>query len=428
MRQCVSTSALERPSLDYSLADGLHSDSEGPLRLSKVRRAAGAVGDSPVGKLANRIGSRLPSLSLRQRAPSIPPVRTPSLRSSPTSRAPSRTNSYRMSTRNPSFTAPSFAAHLEGQDQDVQRIPGMSSPPSTPLRAEMEHEPREPVLSMDIPIQSPVAEEPIDRKALASTPLLPSPMLERRPSDHDKIQSPLQSPTVADSPIFSFTGMSPASAPVLPSYPTPPLSTKPSFASFGGMQSSQILPLPDNSLAALRIENKWGGKLGHANFVVYPTPYMPEHCDSTSCKRLVEEWEEARKQFINHAARTSEHYGQTSHIYKLTEQKWAEIDALWRSNHESAVEQAKKAEKPRGESPHEVERDYQPLAEPMSLSKLPSLSDPENSGKFPKLEDGDIVGPMVQYAQINTQVSRRTAVLKFFKDLRFPGNTLGARQ
>lgn len=102
---------------------------------------------------------------------------------------------------------------------------------------------------------------------------------------------------------------------------------------------------------------------------------------------------------------------------------------MWRRRHEIAVEQAKKVEKPRGESPHEVrlpERDYQPLAEHAPLAKLPSLNDPNNVGKFPKLDEADIVGPMVQYAQITTQASRRTAFLKFFRGLRSPANTLGS--
>lgn len=419
MRQCASASALERPSLDYSLADGFNSDNEAPLRFSKVRRAAG---DSPVGKLATRIGSRLPSLSRLPKGVPAPLSRQQSIRSAPTSRAPSRTGSFRM----PSATKVR-ASHIE--TQSLHQNLGVPSPPHTPVLVEALEIPREQPDPLDVGVQTPRSEEPIDRKALASTPLLPTPMIERRGSDNDEIQSPLQSPTVADSPVFCFAGTSSASTPVLGSHSSPPLSTKPSIASFGGLQSSQVLSSPEKSSAAVSsLEDKWAARLGHANFVVYPTPYMPAYCDATSCKHLVEEWEEARKQYINQAARTSEHYGQTSQIYKLTEKKWTEIDALWRANHEAAVEQAKKLEKPRGESPHEVERDYQPLAEPAPLSKLPSLNDPDNTGKFPKLDEADIVGPMVQYAQITTQASKRTAVLKFFKDMRFPGNTLGLRR
>lgn len=414
MRQCYSASALERPSLDYSLADGFNSDHEAPFRSSKVRRGSGTA---PTAGLANRIGSRLPSLSrrVREMPPSASPSRQQSVRSAPSSRAPSRASSFRLPSLNKSFIN-----HHENIDSSV------ATPPGTPIRTALEDKPQNELPPLDI--QMPLTEEPIDRKALASTPLLPTSVLERRGSEYEDIQSPLQSPTVADSPVFSYT-MSPATTPVLTAAVSPEISPKHSFVSFGGTRSSQVLSSPDSSFVELLdVEDKWTARLGHANFIVHPAPYSPDVCDSASCKRLVEDWEEARKQFINQAARTCEHYGPTSQVYKLTEQKWTEIDAIWRRNHEMAVEQAKKVGNPRGESPHEArlpERDYQPLAEPAPLAKLPSLNDPNNTGKFPKLDEADIVGPMVQYAQITTQASKRTAFLKFFKDLRFPANTLG---
>lgn len=415
IRQCYSASALERPSLDYSLADGFNSDHEAPLRLSKVRRGSG---NASAGGLANRIGSRLPSLSrrVREQGPPASPIRQPSVRSAPTSRVPSRTSSFRL----PSMNKP-FIGHHDNIDSSV------ASPPGTPVGTVLEDKPQN-ELPPPLDIQMPLTEEPIDRKALASTPLLPTPLLERYGSECEEIQSPLQSPTVADSPVFPYC-MSPATTPVLTATASPGVSPKHSLVSFGGARSSQMISSPESSFVEpLDAEDKWTARLGHANFIVQPAPYTPDVCDSASCKRLVEDWEEARKQFINQAARTSEHYGPTSQVYKLTEQKWTEIDALWRKNHEIAVEQAKKIERIRGESLHEArlpERDYQPLAEHAPLAKLPSLNDPNNTGKFPKLDEADIVGPMVQYAQITTQASKRTVFLKFFKDLRSPANTLG---
>lgn len=419
IRQCSSASALERPSLDYSLADGFNSDNESPLRPSKVRRS---TGHSPAESLATRIVSRLPSLSRRVRDNAAPPSpsRQQVVRSAPTSRVPSRTSSFRL----PSLTKP-FVNNLENR--------ALATPPGTPARTsalvEEDEEDRERTRSIDIPVQTPLTEEPIDRKALASTPLLPAPLLERRESDRESIQSPLQSPKVADSPVFSYP-LSPAATPVMRAATVPTLSPKPSYASFGATRSSQILASSDLSLDENQVvEDEWTARLGHANFIVHPAPYVPDVCDTASCKRLVEDWEEARKQFINQAARASEHYGPTSNIYKLTEQKWAEIDGRWRKNHERAVQKAKKMDKYRSESPQEVrlpERDYQPLAKPAPLAKLPSLNDPHNSGKFLKLDEADIVGPMVQYAQITTQASKRTAFLKFFRDFKFPSNTLGS--
>lgn len=414
-RQCVSASALERPSLDYSLADGFNSDGEASLRLQKVRRRSG---DSSIVSLASRIGSRLPSLSRkpREKAPLSTGNRL-SVQSAPASHAPSRTSSFRL---------PSLKKSLIHQS-DKQNA-AVLTPPATPTSAPVEMVSDDLNELADVYVQTPILEDPIDRKALASTPLLPTALIEHRASESDAVQSPLQSPTVANSPAFSFAA-SPNLTPLIAPMPTPPLSSRPSIASFGANQCSQVLALSDASSSELSsAEAKWTARLGHANFTVHPAPYVPENCDSVACKRLVEDWEEARKQFISQAARTSEHYGPTSQVYKLTERKWAEIDARWRRNHTIAVEQAKKADVINEESIHEQklpERAYQPLAEPEPLVKLPSLSDPDNTGKFPKLEEGDMVGPMVQYAQLTTQSSKRTAFLKFFKDLQFPGNTLG---
>ena len=416
VRQCYSASALERPSLDYSLADGFNSDGEGPIRLSKVRRSTGS---SPVGSLANRIGNRLPSLSRRVREKSSPsPHGTQqSVHSAPTSRVPSRTSSFRL----PSNSKP-FVTHMETRNSVASM-----TPPATPSRPVVEEKSMDRVQPIDIPVQRPITEEPIDRKALASTPLLPTPVGERRGSEHGSIQSPLQSPKVADSPVFSYA-VSPVSTPIMSSLAAPALSSKPSTASFSRPQSSQVFPPLDPPRSeSVQVEDKWTATLGHANFIVHPAPYIPYRCDSSTCKRLVEDWEEARKQFINHAARASEHYGPTSHIYKLTEQKWTEVDALWRTYHEMAVDYARRADNAFRESAHHQtlpERDYQPLAEPAPPSKLPSLNDLNSTGKFPRFDESSVV-PMVQYAQIASQASKRTAFLKFFKDLRFPGNTLG---
>ena len=409
MRQCVSSSDLERSSLDYSLADGFNSDGEASLRSSKIRRTSG---NFPAVNLANRLGYRLPSLSraMRDKTPATSPGRQQNARSAPASRVPSRTPSYRIS----SMPKP-FVNQMDGRETTASDAVAAIEP--------QRHERR---LSANVPVQTPLFEEPIDRKALASTPLLPAHLDERRGSEHGTIQSPLQSPTIADSPVFPCTVL-PISTPALSTVASPSLSPKGSSASFSRPTSSQFLSQEQPQSETARIEDKWASTLGHANFVVYPAPYFPEKCDAASCKRLVEDWEEARKQFINQAARTSEHYGPTSQIYKLTEQKWAEIDGLWRKTHETAVEQAKKAVKPLTDSAHDLglpARDYQPLAEPAPITKLPSLNDPNSTGKFPKL-DGGPVGPMVQYAQLTTQASKRTAFLKFFRDLRSPGNTLG---
>jgi hypothetical protein len=114
-------------------------------------------------------------------------------------------------------------------------------------------------------------------------------------------------------------------------------------------------------------------------------------------------------QYMRQATQTSEHYGVTSHIYKLTEQKWAETDATWRANHEMANAEAQA----NGDSTL-----FQPLAETQALSKMPTLRDPEQPSKFPVVDPETIVGPMVRYAKIQHQqpATKRPSFLRIFTD------------
>ena len=145
-----------------------------------------------------------------------------------------------------------------------------------------------------------------------------------------------------------------------------------------------------------------------------PEPYIPEICDRKSCNRLLDDWETARIEYMRQAARVSEHYGPTSRTYTLTEQKWSEIDIEWRNNLEEANAEAEA----RGEEPA-----LQSLATTKPLGKMPSLTDPQQPDKFPA-NDGDIVGPMVQYSKIERRPSRKAAFLRIFTD---PASLLGKR-
>ncbi|KAI4823092.1 hypothetical protein E4T44_10193 [Aureobasidium sp. EXF-8845] len=402
-RLCQSASALERPSLDYSLADGpseFNSDNENPLKVAKTRSRANS-NESSVTGLASRVGSRLSSFSKRRdRTPTSPPTMTVhrlSTKSAPVSRVPSRAPSFRMS----SVASPVLTP------LDVE-----AEPTPTPTPATVTEEASNP-----LDIQLPQALEPIDRKALASTPLLPVPIPEQ--IDEDTIQSPLQSPTVIDNAqIARLSMIGPSlSSPILPEMAMvlPSLSAHASTTSLGAMHSSQVMSSPDiSTMHIVSPQDKWANKLGHANFSVFPEPYLPETYNIHACRKLFEDWESARRQFMHQAARTSEHYGPTSQVYKYTEKKWAEIDAQWKRNHELVV--AKTAAN--GETPV-----FQPLAEPAPLTDLPALDDPL---KFPKLEGSDIVGPMVKYAKIKQKSSsKKSAFLKFFNSVRTPGNALG---
>lgn len=400
-RLCNSTSALERPSLDYSLADGpseFSSDNEAPLNISKTRQPSA---DSPVSGLASRVGSRLSSFSKRRdRTPTSPPASNRlSTKSAPASRMPSRAPSFRLSTVVTPVVSP---VDVEAEKTPVPTPDTCISEPSNPLEIHM-----------------PRPDDPIDRKALASTPLLPVPIHDPEQSDDDVVQSPLQSPTVADNghmPHLSMIGPS-MSSPILSEMAlvSPALSAQASATSLGVMSSSQVMSTPDiPSMSINSPQDKWAKKLGHANFSVFPEPYLPETYDMRACRKLYEDWESARRQFMHQAARTSEHYGPTSQVYKYTERKWAEIDAQWKRNHELVV--AKTAAN--GETPI-----FQPLAEPSPVTKLPALDD---SSKFPRLEGSDIVGPMVKYAKITSKPSsKKSAFLKFFNNVRSPGDSLG---
>jgi hypothetical protein len=409
-RLSQSTSALRRPSLDYSLADvpsDFSSDNEAPLKIPKSRSRQDSI-DSPVSGLASRVGSRLSSFSKRRdRTPTSPPATTTiastrqtRTKSAPVSCVPSR--------------APSF--HLPTIAQPVVTVLDVEAEPTpTPTPTKLTIEPSNPLA---IPI--PREEEPIDRKALASTPLLPIPIHDSEQSDDDTIQSPLQSPTVADNAQISRLSMlvGPSlSNSVLTetALVAPASSAHASTTSLGVMQSGQVTSSPEiTSMHFDSPEDKWAAKLGHANFSVFPEPYLPETYNIHACRRLLEDWESARRQFMHQAARTSEHYGPTSQVYKYTEKKWAEIDAQWKRNHELVV--AKTAAN--GETPV-----FQVLAEPSPVTELPALDDPL---KFPKLDGSDIVGPMVKYAKIKQKSSsKKSAFLKFFNNVRTPSNTLG---
>ena len=114
---------------------------------------------------------------------------------------------------------------------------------------------------------------------------------------------------------------------------------------------------------------------------------MPDECNLQTCGRLREDWESARSAYLRQAARIREHHGPTSETFRLTEQKWAEIDAKWRANQEKANQKAEVS----AHSPQ-----FQPLAEAQAVSSMPALNDPQRPSKFPAVDEAEIVGPMVQ--------------------------------
>lgn len=222
-------------------------------------------------------------------------------------------------------------------------------------------------------------------------------MMERKKSDTGSVQSPLQSPTVAEQPMFTFPSSS--ATPVASTVQSPTLSTRPSTASFAHTRNSADLSYPDHSA------DEWADRLGHANFDITPAPYAPINCDLESCKALTSDWETARRHYLAHATRVTDDYGPTSNTLKLTEQKWASIDELWRQNHDLTIARAKACGL-------DV-TDVQCLSERTALARIPSIPRPTILA-----DNGEIVGPMVTYVSRIKPMPKRNAFLRFFSDLR----------
>lgn len=388
---------------DYDLADDARMDTECAFNPAVKRQRAG---DSSTINLTTRFGSRLPSLSRNwrnKRAVNSSPLDD----SSPEPRL-SRANSTRASS-----LAGSCIELPDSQDAQL---------PPTPARSIFSDDAVDPHLSTIDAQKANALKDGDEVEAKASTPLLP-PIMAQFPLHIKDVpfQSPLQSPTVAQSPTAAdhelpFSANSPIHTPQLPGLPSPPLSTKPSISSFQRQRGlSQLLPSSEIPPILIADHNdEWSNRLGHANFTIQPEPYLPDHFDLVACKRLRSDWDLARCKYTKHLMRTGEHYGATSKIYRLTEQKWAGIDALWKRNSDLCVSRT-------ADNGFEAElsRSQGSIAEPTPLMKLPSLHGPRSEGKFPKLGDENIVGPMEQVASQLQQrrPSRKAGFLKFLQNV-----------
>ena len=383
---------------EYDLDDSTFYDLESAIDPRAKRQRAG---DFPSNGFTSRLGTRFPTLSQKwkhRRAGKTASI-VESLQDSKPPR--SRANSTR---------APSLRGS-EGLDKDYQ------SPP-TPARSvhddqvDSAHSP-----AIDIPGANAHDEE-AEPEMKASTPLLP-PIMANISSHLEEVpvQSPLQSPTVADQDCSSVVHTpithTPITSPQLFGLPSPPLSTRPSISSFHRhplLPASEIPPLPLTSSNDI-----WTDKLGHANFTINPEPYTPSSPSLAACKQLRTDWEQARCNYAKHLMRTSEHYGATSKIHRLTEEKWIEINALWKRNSEACIAAV-------AEIGHEqaLELSHSSVIEPAPLMKLPSLHGPRSEGKFPKLGDEVIVGPMEQVAaqmQPTKRSSKKRTFLKFLQGM-----------
>lgn len=256
--------------------------------------------------------------------------------------------------------------------------------------------------------------EEVDAERYVTTPLLP-PLLVPCRKDDLPASSPLESPTVANATQSVLP--TPMGTPPVRAFPTPPLSSRPSIASFKASRAGYMVSSTDIPPMMLADPNdKWANLLGHANFTIQPEPYVPEVCDAASVNQLFLDWEQAQRNYAKHQVRTAEHYGVTSKHYLLTEKKWGELHAEWRRNHDLAKSHAVA-----------IGQELAPTSpsEPGPLSKMPTLNDPKSEGKFPKLGDEDVVGPMQQAAALLPRTpSRKRAFFKFISDLFVPRTTV----
>lgn len=247
-----------------------------------------------------------------------------------------------------------------------------------------------------------------DSAPQATTPLLP-PFMGDDPTSGiaSRVQSPLQSPSVAsmtEEPLAtSITDLR------LAGIPSPPLSSKPSIASFGRPGACTVrTPSGDASPFTLSDpKDEWANKLGHANFTIQPEPYVPEVCDLETLRQLRTQWDLARCNFAKHLVRTGEHYGVTSNIYKLTEEKWESINREWKQHHESMLSELD----PSAGACLSLTKSH---LHPCEQLKIPRLHD----NKFPELGDQEIVGPMkIAPAMDCRNRSIKRDFVRFFHDL-----------
>lgn len=248
----------------------------------------------------------------------------------------------------------------------------------------------------------------------ATTPLLP-PFMGDDPTSvaASRVQSPLQSPSVADAsePQYNYNVTSdPRFMGVLPS---PPLSSKPSVASFSRPRASTVRTVSGDvtPLVLSDPNDEWANKLGHANFTIAPEPYDPVICDLGNFQQMRADWDIARCNFAKHLVRTGEHYGVTSNIYKLTIEKWELINREWATQHEAMLDQLSAID---GVALTLTQSNIHPCQQ----VRIPRLHD---NDKFPEMGDEDIVGPMTVAPAMEIagpcRSEKKRNFFRFFQDL-----------
>ncbi|KAK2763908.1 hypothetical protein FQN54_009527 [Arachnomyces sp. PD_36] len=394
-----ASSTLE--SHEYDLTDELPEGARSP----KNRRS-----DDSSFRGISRISSRLSSLSMKRKQKSVSDSSLDQVNELPCSPSGSVSSSW----VNPTVLSPSTC-----------HSPNPPSPARTLFEERMNDSGIQPI---DIN-QANSVQEPEFIERHATTPLLP-PLMMDSPENGDEsiVNSPLQSPSVADVTDDSNRNSIIENAQPL-NWSSPPLSTRPSISSMSRPRAGTRTTSADAPpIVIADPDDEWSHKLGHANFTIHPEPYVPTVCDVETLKQHRMDWDLARCNYTKHLVRTGEHSGVTSKIYQLTEEKWESVDSEWKRNHELVISSLK--ESGGGESLSLTKSN----AHPCDMVKIPRLHD---NDKFPELGDQDIVGPMVVgpvRVRTNSQPKsfRKRTFLKFLRSIFFfrsasPGATEQSR-
>ena len=373
--------------------------------------------DSSLPGVPSRLGTRFPSLSKRwkDKSGAGPKLSIVTHADHSASRASSTNSSQLLS---PALSAISkHESHL----------------PPSPARTSFE-EARNDVCTAHMDIEL-LPQEQMETQTQATTPLLP-PVMMTYATISAPMHSPLQSPSTAGSPVFTAP-----TTPQVHNLPSPPLSTKPSLASMRARSRAGTLTAPVADVPPMRMlnenEDEWSGRLGHANFEIEPRPYLPEVKSIQSYRELRADWDLARCNYAKQLARIGEHWGTTSTTYRLTEEKWASIDANWKKHNSTMATLLQPLLTSLSDEDFEQYKSSTSntmLEKPVTRVIVPQIGD--WSGKFPELGDQDIVGPMavaprrLEHANVEstypTQRTRKRSFLKFLSDILTKGNT--ARQ
>jgi hypothetical protein len=360
-------------------------------------------GDSPAPSLHHRLSSRLGSMSrrLRARSGAGPQLSIVTHTSAPVSRAGSVTSAH--------FMSPAMSAISKHE----------SYLPPSPAQETMNSSMYEEAPMIDEDMQDVAADQP-----QATTPLLP-PVFTEQDTHQTVVQSPLQSPSIAPTaPVVS--SRTSIDAQQLAGLPSPPLSTKPSIVSMHQRSRTNTGTTPLAEIPPLQLisEDPWSHALGHNDFNIHPEPYLPEVFDVESYTEFRKNWDHARRNYAKVLHRAIENSGPTSRVCKLTEEKWASIDKVWKQYYQELDQvlgpQLKRISDRSQSGTHTPSV---PLEKPASRVIMPEIDD--KCGKFPELGDCEIVGPMevapprsslATPSQSPTSPRKRT-LLRFLSDM-----------